>query len=73
MADTPQQFTNYPAGHNEGFPDTFKQCFRSFYDYIEKGNFNAAPLFPTFKTGHRDVVLCEAILQSNLDETWITL
>jgi predicted dehydrogenase len=73
MADTPRQFTNYPAGHNEGFPDTFKQCFRSFYDYIEKSDFNAAPLFPTFKAGHREVVLCEAILKSNQEEKWITL
>ena len=36
-------FLNYPGGHNEGFPDTFKQCFRAFYGYIAAGDFAAAP------------------------------
>jgi len=40
--------SNYPGGHNEGFPGTFKQLFRSFYDYITRADFNASPPFPTF-------------------------
>ena len=71
LADLPRGFTNYPGGHNEGFPDAFKQCFRSFYQYIAAGDFSAKPLFPTFAEGHREVRLCEAILKSHREEKWV--
>lgn len=62
---------NYPGGHNEGFPDTFKQLFRSFYGYIAAGDFTEQPPFPTFVDGHREVQLCEAILKSHQQRCWI--
>jgi len=34
MSESASKITNYPGGHNEGFPDSFKQLFRSFYNYI---------------------------------------
>ncbi len=71
LADLPRGFTNYPGGHNEGFPDAFKQCFRSFYQYIAAGDFSVKPLFPTFAEGHREVRLCEAILRSHREEKWV--
>ena len=64
-------FANYPGGHNEGFPDTFKQLFRSIYDYIDHGDFNAPPPFPTFADGHREIALCQAILQSQRERAWV--
>ena len=64
-------YTNYPGGHNEGFPDAFKQCFRAFYNYIAAGDYAAAPLYPTFAQGHREVVLCDAILKSHREEKWV--
>ena len=64
-------FINYPGGHNEGFPDTFKQIYRAYYDYIAAGNFTAAPTFPTFADGHREIVLCEAILASHREGRWV--
>jgi len=73
VAETPRSFINYPGGHNEGFPDAFKQCFRAFYQYIAAGDFGAAPMYPTFEEGHREVVLCEAILESHRRQRWITL
>ena len=60
-----------PGGHNEGYPDTFKQCFRAFYGYIAKGDFSAPPPFATFADGHREVVLCEAILESHRKGGWV--
>jgi predicted dehydrogenase len=66
-------YLNYPGGHNEGFPDAFKQCFRSFYNYIAAGDYKAEPLFPTFTQGHREVVLCDAILKSHRQQTWINV
>jgi len=67
------QYINYPGGHNEGFPDTFKQCFRAFYTSIEKGDWATDPAFPTFADGHREIQLCEAILQSHQEQRWINL
>ena len=73
VGDTARTAINYPGGHNEGFPDTFKQCFRAFHDYIAAGDFAAAPTFPTFADGHREIVLCEAIQKSHLENRWIEL
>lgn len=62
---------DYPGGHNEGFPDTFKQLFRDFYNYIAAGDRTASPSFPTLADGHREICLCEAIQDSYRDESWI--
>src|SRR5207302_7549094 len=40
-----RSFANYPGGHNEGFPDTFKQLFRAVYSYIDAGDYTAARPF----------------------------
>lgn len=63
----------FPGGHNEGYPDTFKQSFKAFYSYIEAGDPGAEPGFATFADGHREIVLCEAIARSHREERWIKL
>jgi len=73
VGDTARQYITYPGGHNEGFPDTFKQCFRAFYGYIDAGDFSAPPTFPTFADGHREIVLCEAILKSHKQQAWVKI
>jgi len=73
LTEVARGYSNYPGGHNEGFPDAFKQCFRSFYQYIAAGDFSAPPMFPTFAEGHREVVLGEAILQSHQEEKWVSV
>jgi predicted dehydrogenase len=62
-----------PGGHAEGYPDTFKQHFRAFYGYIAKGDFSAPPPFPTFQDGHREVALCEAVLESHRRGAWVSV
>jgi predicted dehydrogenase len=71
LSPAARTYAAYPGGHNEGFADTFKQCFRAFYDYLAAGDFNARPTFPTFDDGHREIILCEAILKSYRDERWV--
>jgi predicted dehydrogenase len=73
VAEMPRRYINYPGGHNEGFPDAFKQCFRAFYEYVAAGDFGAAAMYPTFAEGHREVILCEAILKSHRQQRWVTL
>ena len=73
VAEGPRGFIDYPGGHNEGFPDTFKQCFRAFYNAIAAGDAAGTPLYPTFEEGHREIVLCDAILQSHREQQWVAL
>lgn len=70
MGEAARPFSNYPAGHNEGFPDTFKQCFRAFYQAIADGGKTGAIPYPTFEDGHKEVALCEAILASYRGQRW---
>ncbi len=63
--------TSYPGGHNEGFPDTFKQLYAKVYAYIFAGDYSRAPDFPTFADGHYEMQLCEAIERSARDQTWV--
>ena len=63
--------SSYPGGHNEGFPDTFKQLYNKVYDYILTGDFSRTPDFPTFADGHYEMQLCEAIARSAQEKTWV--
>jgi predicted dehydrogenase len=63
-------YIGFPGGHNEGFPDSFKQCFRSFYQALEG---DAESTYPTFADGHREIVLCEAILRSHREQRWVNV
>jgi predicted dehydrogenase len=64
-------YAAYPGGHPEGYPDTFVQLFREVYSYIAAGDLRAPRTFPTFETGHDELVLCEAIAQSTQDRSWV--
>ena len=87
VGDAARDAISFPGGHNEGYGDTFKQCFRAFYGYISAGDFSApassrAPAepdasspatFPTFADGHREIVLCEAVLKSQKEGRWVNV
>jgi predicted dehydrogenase len=62
---------SYPGGHNEGFPDTFKQLYAKVYNYILAGDYIKTPDFPTFADGHYEMQLCEAIEHSAKDGKWV--
>jgi hypothetical protein len=71
MSPTARGFAAYPGGHTEGYPDTFVQLFKEFYGYISAGNLNAPCSFPTFETGHEEMVLCDAITISTQEHRWV--
>ncbi len=73
LSEEARQFTSYPGGHNEGFPDTFKQHYLAIYRYIKAGDFTAEPDFPTFRDGHYGLVVGEAILKSAREGHWVNL
>lgn len=62
---------SYPGGHNEGFPDTFKQLYIKVYNYILAGDYKTPPDFPTFADGHYEMQLCEAIGLSAKEGKWV--
>jgi predicted dehydrogenase len=70
LTPTVRPFANYPGGHNEGFPDTFKQLFRAIYARIDG---DATAVYPTFVDGHRELVLCDAILRSHIEHLWVAV
>jgi len=59
---------DYPPGHVEGFPDSFKMQFRAIYTRIAGGK--GVPLFATVEDGDMEVRLCEAILKSHTSRRW---
>ncbi|HYH65148.1 MAG TPA: Gfo/Idh/MocA family oxidoreductase [Urbifossiella sp.] len=64
-----RRFSDYPGGHAEGFPDSHKQLFRAVYAAIDG---EAGP-YPTFADGHREVLVCEAVLRSHRNQRWETV
>jgi len=50
-----------------------KQAFRAFYGHIQTSDFNGPAPFATFEDGHREVVLCEAVLKSAEKGCWVKL
>lgn len=65
-------YVDYPAGHVEGFPDTFKMLFRAVYGTIARSG-NGERLFANAGDGHREVAVCEAILKSHKIHAWVRL
>lgn len=59
----------YPAGHVEGFPDTFRALFTQVYTAIENGTFEDG-VFPTFADGHDVMLVTEAVARSHDTERW---
>jgi predicted dehydrogenase len=62
---------DYPPGHVEGFPDTFKMLFRNIYAAIAGGK--GERLFASAADGHQEVAVCEAIMKSNKAQRWVSV
>ncbi len=73
LGERARGYADFPGGHNEGFPDTFKQCFRAFYQAIDSGAALNEVQYPTFEEGYQEIRLCDAILQSHREERWVVL
>jgi predicted dehydrogenase len=65
--------TGLPAGHAEGWVETFRELYRSVYAAVAAGAMPAEPDFPTFVDGHVANVLGDAIALSNRARRWVEL
>jgi len=69
-----RSYADLPGGHSEGYDDTFKQIFRRFYASISTssiGTSTAAPEYPQFVDGLRQLTILDAVLQSHRTRRWI--
>lgn len=66
-----RQRISFPGGHNEGFPDTFKQLHTAIYRYIQAGDYSKPTDFPTFADGLRALQMVEAIGKSGREGGWV--
>ncbi len=63
-----RDFADYPGGHAEGYPDTFKQLFRRFYASIKDASLT--PDYPQMADGLRQMKILEAELASAKSRAW---
>jgi predicted dehydrogenase len=65
------RFTHLPVGHAEGFAATFRELYRAVYADVARGGPSDEPDYPTFRDGHVENVLCDAVALSNRERRWV--
>jgi predicted dehydrogenase len=70
MSDLGAAVVGYPAGHVEGYPDTFKGLFAAVYADVAAGKPAADPAYPTFADGHDIALVCQAVADSAQARAW---
>jgi predicted dehydrogenase len=63
--------TFLPAGHAEGWVETFRELYRAVYTAVATGGPPPEPDYPTFADGHGANVLGDAIALSNRERRWV--
>src|SRR4029077_8184080 len=71
MGPSGQAATVLPAGHVEGFADTFAALFRAIYADVVTGRPSPAPAYPTFADGHDEMLVGDAIAESARLGRWV--
>jgi predicted dehydrogenase len=66
-----RSFADYPGGHAEGYPDTFKQLFRRFYASIADASLT--PDYPVLADGLRQMKILDAELASHKSRAWVNV
>ncbi|PZX56915.1 putative dehydrogenase [Algoriphagus ratkowskyi] len=68
-----RSLVSFPGGHQEGFPDTSKQLFKEVYAAVREGKQPEKPTYPTFADGWRELIIGDAIVESNANEAWVKI
>jgi len=64
---------DYPPGHAEGFPDTFKRLYRNVYGAVAGGGPPDDPDYPTFADGHEEALIADAVARSHVEQRWVAV
>jgi predicted dehydrogenase len=70
MNDSGRAAAALPAGHVEGFADTFAALFRAIYADVAQGAMSERPPYATFGDGHEEMLIGEAIARSARSGHW---
>lgn len=62
-----------PAGHAQGYQDTFKALFRAAYAAIDSGGAPTTPDYPTFDDGLEQALVADAVEASARSGRWTTV
>lgn len=65
--------SQYPGGHVEGYPDTFRGLFARIYADIRTGARSPSPDYPTFADGHDVLLVTEAVARSSRERRWVAV
>lgn len=71
MNDRGRATAALPGGHVEGFADTFAALFRQVHRDARAGGRQADSAWATFEDGHREMLLCDALLRSAREGRWV--
>jgi predicted dehydrogenase len=70
LAPEARAFAHFPGGHPEGYSEGPRNLFAAVYGYIAEGA-KGEPGFSTFKDGHDEIAICEAVLESHRKKAWV--
>jgi predicted dehydrogenase len=70
MGKTGQAAAFLPAGHVEGFADTFRALFAAIYAEVGEGAPSERPAYPTFADGHDEMLVGDAVAASSREARW---
>jgi predicted dehydrogenase len=65
--------THLPVAHPEGFAATFRELYRAVYADVARGGPSTHPDYPTFRDGHVENVLCDAVALSDREREWVEI
>jgi predicted dehydrogenase len=71
MTEPGRRAAALPAGHVEGFADTFGALFRAVYSDVAEGGMRDDPPYATFADGHEEMLVGDAIAQSSREQRWV--
>lgn len=66
---------HFPGGHNEGWPDAFKNMMGNFYRAVQSGEMPAAGerRFASFSDGANVMYIIDAIVKSHQQRRWVSV
>jgi predicted dehydrogenase len=71
MTDAGRAAATLPAGHVEGFADTFPALFRAVYADVVAGGRPAEAPYATFADGHEEMLIGDAVMRSAREGRWV--
>ena len=65
--------TTLPAGHIEGFADSFFALFRQIYGDVTSKKRSPTSTYASFEDGHHQMLFCDAVLKSAKAGAWVNV